>query len=172
MKKLNLFLLALSLSGSAGGLFAQAAPVPACDTALTYNYFAESGISYNYYLKSPAVTTGFGLRIGCSNTFSVTDVDTTLGVANTTYANLRTGLEYHVSVAGNTEFIALGAVGVISNGTTTAASFAGGIALSYDIGKLLTKGKLSLPLAFQYRMTMLTATEVQPTYSIMFRKTF
>ena len=138
------------------------------------NYFAESGLSYDYFGRVPAETTGFGLRIGDSNTFSVTNVDTTLGktAGSSTFATLRTGLEYHLAVSGNWEFLGLGAVGVMTDGGTTLATFAGGMGVSYDFGHLLSKGKVSVPVVFEYRITAIAATQVRPTYGVEFRKTF
>ncbi len=90
-------------------IFAALLPMAAvsAQTAVPYSYFAETGISYDYYGKVPASTTGFGVRIGNSNTFLVTDIDT-LAHPGTSYATLRSGLEYHLAVKGNWEFIGLG----------------------------------------------------------------
>lgn len=92
-------------------IFVALLPITAvsAQTAVAYSYFAETGLSYDYYGKVPASTTGFGVRIGNSNTFSVTDIDT-LGQPGTSYATLRTGLEYHLAVSGNWEFIGLEAL--------------------------------------------------------------
>lgn len=136
------------------------------------SYFVEAGLSYDYYGRVPAETTGFGLRIGASNAFSVTDIDAAIAQAGTTCATLRTGLEYHLSVSGRWEFIGLGSVGATTNGSTTTANFTGGVAVSYDLGNLLSKGKVNLPAVFQYRITVITATQVKPTYGVEFRKTF
>ncbi len=154
-------------------IFAALLPIAAvsAQTAVTYSYFAETGISYDYYGKIPASTTGFGVRIGNSDTFVVTDIDT-VAHTGTSYATLRSGLEYHLAVHGNWEFIGIGSIGATTTGSATIATFAGGVAASGDIGAFLSKGRFKLPLILQYRITAITATQVKPTYGVEFRKTF
>lgn len=151
-------------------------PVAAPPPPPLYSYFAETGITYDYFAHTPASTTGFGVRIGSSNVFSVTDVDTTVAVTGglpaQQYATLRTGLEYHVATSGGWEMIGFSAIGATNTSSGTQASFAGGVGLSYDIGGLLSRGKFKLPIAFEYRLNAITATEVTTNYTIVFRKTF
>lgn len=139
------------------------------------NYFAETGIAYDYFAHTPASTTGFGLRIGNSPVFSVTGVDTTLHTGATA-ATIHTALEGHVSVKGLFEFLALGQIGVTNasyaEGSVTLGNFSGGAGMSYDLGALVTRGKVSLPVVFQFRIAAVTSTQVRPTYVLTFRKTF
>jgi hypothetical protein len=167
----------LALLALAGACFGQTAttgtaPIAAPAATTLPSYFAETGLSYDYYGKTPASTTGFGVRIGASNAYSVTDIDTPIAQPGSSYATLRTGIEYHMSVAGRWEFIGMGAAGATTNGSTTTSTFSGGAAASYDVGSLLTRGKINLPLVFEFRMVAITAAQVKPTYSLQFRKTF
>jgi hypothetical protein len=149
------------------------APSPApCTSGTPYGYFGETGISYDYYGHAPASTTGFGIRVGCSNVFLVTDIDTPIGQPGSSYATLREALEYHIAATGRWEFLGFGMVGATTNGTTTTSSFGGGAGISYDLGSLLSKKKFSLPVAFQFRIIAITATQVKPVYGLEFRKTF
>lgn len=150
-------------------LFALSLPLLGQDA--TYNYFAETGISYDYYAKQPALTTGFGLRIGNSNAFSVTDVDSVVanGVQS---ATLRENVEYHIAAINKAEFLGVASAAVTTSSSVTLGNFAGGFGLSYDIGKTLTKNKISIPLVFQFRMNAINGVEVKPVYQFTFRKTF
>lgn len=151
--------------------FGQASTSSSASTP-AYGYFGEIGGSYDYYGHAPAATVGFGVRIGDSKTILVTDVDTPLGPQAAGFSTIRETMEYHVVQTGNWELLGFGAVGATTNGSTAVASFAGGAGVSYDIGSLLSKGKLHLPAVFQVRLGAITGTQVKPTYGLMFRKTF
>jgi hypothetical protein len=142
------------------------------ETVASYQYFAETGLSYDYYGQAMASTTGFGVRIGQSNAFSVTDIDTPVAQPGSSYATLRTAIEYHVAASNLWEFIGLGSVGATTNGSTTVASFSGGVGVSFDIGKWLSKGKIGIPLMLEDRLNVITANQVKPTYQLGFRKTW
>jgi hypothetical protein len=148
--------------------FAQAPPPS------LYQYFGETGASGNA-TGNFASTTGFGLRIGSSNAFWVTDVDTAIRPGGAV-STIRSGGEYHVAILGKWEFLGFAAAGVSVDTTQSAAvglgNFSGGFGMSYDVGNLLSKGKISLPLVGEFRMTAVTATSVTPVYSLLFRKTF
>ena len=139
---------------------------------VAYSHFAETGISLDYFAQTMASTTGFGVRIGSSNALSVTDIDTPIAQPGVNYATLRTAIEYHVAASKLWEFMGLGGVGITTNGSTSLASFAGGAAVSFDIGSWLSKGKFSLPVLAQMRIVAITASQVKPTYGFLFRKTF
>jgi hypothetical protein len=173
---LGVMLLTLAACG-----WGQTASTPATTTCAAgstppYAYFAIAGITYDYYGRTPAVTSGFGVKTGaCSNAFLVTNIDTALG-QNSSYATLRESLEYHLARSGNWTFLGKGLVGVVTatsaGGTVTQAMFAGGVSVTYDLGWKLSKGKLHLPVAGQFLYVAITATQVKPTYGIEFRKTF
>jgi hypothetical protein len=168
--RMKLFLSSLALA--ALPLVAQTATSLAEPTTTPYQYFMETGLSYDYFGKTVASTTGFGVRIGQSNAFSVTDIDTPIGQPGTSFATMRTAIEYHVAAAGLWEFLGLGSVGVTTSGTTTVASFSGGVGISFDLARWLTKGKISLPVIAQDRLSVITANQVKPTYLVGFRKTW
>ena len=149
------------------------APTPAPTPApKMINYFGETGASYDYYAQTPASITGFGLRIGNSSGWSVTDVITGIGKGAPSAATIETGLEYHVAEMGLWEFLGLASAGVTTDGTVTLGNFSGGAGVGYDMGSLITKGKISLPLVFRFKITAITGTQVKPVYVLTFRKTF
>lgn len=166
MKKAAIILCALSAAALGQTVTAPVAVAPA------YSYFAETGISLDYFAQTMASTSGFGVRIGTSNAFSVTNIDTPIAQPGVNYATLRTAIEYHVAASKLWEFMGLGSVGVTTNGSTGVANFAGGAGVSFDIGSWLSKGKFSLPVVGQLRIVAITATQVKPTYGFLFRKTF
>ena len=132
-------------------------PTAPTATGPTYQYFGETGFGGS--LDGLTSTTGFGLRVGSSQFFWVTDVDTTIGAQTSSSSTIRTGAEYHAALSGKMEFLGYAAGGVSVNtspaaSTTTTATdaaqttntvglgnFQGGFGLSYDIGSLLSKGK-------------------------------
>jgi hypothetical protein len=160
-------------TGPAAAPASNSLPVP----VIGYSYFGETGFCYDYFGKVPCSTTGFGIRIGGSNAFVVTDIDTPIGSAATgvTYSTLRPALEWVVALNGHFSFTAIGATGVTSNGSNAGVSFGGGAGLQYDLGYLLSKGKFSLLMDFQTRIMAAPnapANAVKPVYGLMFRKTF
>lgn len=163
--------------------FALATLAAAQSTGPTYQYFAETGFGGN--LEGLTSTTGFGLRFGTSQFFWVTDVDTSIKPLVTSSSTIRTGAEYHAAISGKTEFLGYMAGGVTVNTATTSTAdataqtsivglgnFQGGFGLSYDIGSVLSKGKFSLPMVAQFRITAISGNSVKTSYFLMFRKTF
>jgi hypothetical protein len=142
-----------------------------------YQYFAETGLSYDYYGHQPASTTGFGLRVANTNAFSVTDVDTLFGngAGSLTSATLRTGVEYHFVESAQWLFGGMGAAGVSVQTSASQAilgNFQGGVILGYNIGNFITRKKTGFWLIGEYRLNAVTSTQVRPTYTISLRKTF
>jgi hypothetical protein len=158
---------------------AQTTTTCAAGSTPPFSYFASGGAYYDYYGKSPSVSTGFGVKTGqCSNAFLNTDISSGVGPSATapTDATVTETLEYHLAHSGNFDFIGQGAIGAVqsttTSGTVTAAMFAGGVAVSYDAGYALSKGKMHLPVVLKFLYTAITATEVKPVYGVEFRKTF
>ncbi len=172
MRAMRMFVITGALMLATGAFGQTGATAAAAGPAAVYQYFAETGLSYDYYGQTMASTTGFGVRIGQSNAFSVTDIDTPIAQPGTNYATLRTAIEYHVAASPLWEFIGLGSVGATTNGSTTVASFSGGVGVSFDIGKWLSHGKIGVPLMFEDRLNVITANQVKPTYQLGFRKTW
>lgn len=172
-------LLALAVATTPGLAQGTGTPAPApvvsaapSDVAVpAYQYFAYTGLSYDWIGKAPASITGFGLRIGSSNAFNVTEVATSV-LGGVTQASISTGVEYQVACAGGFCFQGIGSAGVTTNGGVTLGNFSGGFGMTYDIGQVVTKGKFSLIAAGQFRILSITATQVKPVYGIEFRKTF
>jgi hypothetical protein len=169
--------------------FAQTTPTPtACPagTANTpYSYWAGSGVGYDLFGKLPSVRTFFAVKAGeCSNVFLETLISTGVGANNPTpgYAMLSERLNYQVAAKGPFSFEGHGQVGVIQQttsgaNTVTTAAFGGGAGLGFDIGQVLSKGKISLPIVFSADYIAAPAAAapagaVKPSYSIDIRKTF
>jgi hypothetical protein len=150
--------------------FAQTAtPSAPCVTAIPYNYLAEAGITYG---ALPQYTTGFGVRIGCSSAFTLIDFDSTIGQPFTSYSTGRVSLKYIVATKGFWSMSSFAGVGATTNGSV---SFAGGGALSVDLGSFLSKGKVSLIVEGQFRATAVpgnTSGQVAKSAGVMVLKTF
>lgn len=161
----RILLLALASSLSA---IAQTTPAPACAN-LPYNYFAESGVTFG---QAKSTTSGFGMRMGCSNAFLTTDIDSTIGAPVSAYSTLRAGVEYVAASSGLWSLTAFAAAGATTAG---GVSFAGGGGVQFDLGRWVSKGKFSLLSSAQMRVAGAPegpANAVTKSLSFLFRKTF
>jgi len=144
------------------------------DPSPHYQYFGETGASGSA-AGAFASTTGFGLRIGSSSAFWTTDVDTQ-PKSGGAMSTIRSGAEYHVAALGRWEFVGFASAGVSVDTSQASAvglgNFSGGFGISYDAGSALSKGKISLPVMGEFRMTAINSMSVSPVYVLLARKTF
>lgn len=128
-------------------------------------YVVGTGITYDYYGKTGfASTTTVALKV-TGGLYQITTLDLTRDTSV-----MKAGVGYTLIKNGRWSLMGLGDAGGATGSGPTLLSASGGMALSYDVGSLLTKGKSSFYIIGGGRANHLASLPIAPTFTISFGK--